>query len=219
MRERFTKTTYNYDYTWFRNLIGTINIYNYSGGRPMSIMKVHRKNAGVGAMRYDHKWEMVTEADDPDDGEYGSTTTSRVDTGVGPSLQVVGAVDVADQIHRLVNNHRPSCKVSFICTLSFEGDVLPKEDLELLIDYKVNTLLTTPEGRKIVQRYHKLGSVLERKMQTDLNKQKVYKFIYERWLSKVVEAVRAGDGDTAEDLYNECVEYLVKRYGVKYNGV
>jgi len=193
MRFRYGNNPYRYGLTWYRNMAAAIRARSTGGSAPLKVLKEHARNAGV--------WNVQAE----------SETGQRV----GPAVDVAGAVDLVNQVHSMGNTDKPECMTSFICTLAKDSGVMSAEELEVMLDHQAGYLLQSTRGRKIVKEYHKLGAVLERKMQQDMHKLKMYQKLYDTWLKKVVELIKAKEYDEAEKVYYECVRWLCEYYEVK----
>jgi len=209
MRERFTVTSYNYGKTAYRNMYEAVHTNAVQGAKAKKVLVEHRKVAPKVLMRPTHFVDCEETSDV--DGEIETKTWQEL-REYGVAEAAIGAVDITEWIHTKINNDRPSCKVSFICSMAEQSGLLSAEELEMLIKHKEGYVMQTDEGRKIVQKYHRLGSVLERKMQGDAE---VSQIVHDRWLRGVVEDVRSGRYEAAEEKYMECIGWLSKRYGQK----
>jgi len=211
MRERFNVIGYDYGKTMYRNIYDNIATTNMQGAKAKKIIHMMAKKVP--------NWEVPSNkyvTVESTDNEGRTTTTQVLQPILGTERNLLGAINVAPQVHSKVNTHRPSCKFSFICTLSRESGVLTSEELQLLIDHKTGYVKNTSRGRTMVQQYHRLGSVLERHMQADLNRYWLYNTLYDRWLKNIVKYVRDGEYDNAEDSYLDMLKYLCRRYNVRY---
>ncbi len=224
MRERYNAVGYNFGKTAYRNLYQARQRDCVAGGHPLYVMKTHAVAAPKTSMTPSvyvpaHMAQVLVSSYVDDNGVRQDTYEEQMIPGheeaTGATVVGIGAVDIANWIHIKINNHRPSCKVSFICTLVQESGLMSQADLDILIDHKLTEVKKTTRGRAMVLEYHKLGGILERKMQSDLRKSVVYKYVYETWLVDILAAVKTGEFDVAEKLYIECLYYLIDKYKVK----
>ena len=199
MRERYYKTKYSFAKTAFVNMYRTRKVEAVGAAHSLYILKKHEKlTPRVSSPHVSNSDELVY----------------RMFTEVTEG-GMIGAVDAADQVHSMVNDHRPSCSVSWICTMAKNSGLITKEELDMLIDHKMNYVKATKRGRKIVLEYNRLGSVIEKRMMADLKRNDVYKKVYDDWLADVVVDIREGRFDEAEIKYMQAVDWLCARYGMK----
>lgn len=136
---------------------------------------------------------------------------------IGDGSEIVASTDLNNWIKKLVNNDEPSCMTSFVCTLVHNSGIMSQEDLDVLIHHKATYVRKTKQGRKQVSEYHRLGGVLENKMQSDPNYHWLCDKLYDNWLKDCVIAVKDNKPDEAEKLYNDMLDWLCDRYKVKRN--
>lgn len=193
--------SHNYGLTYYRNFYNNRVAGGRSGAKAIKVLQQHMTDAPV--------WDAANQ--DTVDGPGGIQIPYDID-GTVPCN---GAVDVVKWLKAEINSDTIDCKVSFICSLVQETGIMPQEDLDIFIAHKQNYVRATERGRAIVSQYHKLGAVLERKMQQDLYRYKVYEHLYEEWLKEVVQYIKDEEFDLAEETYFEAIKYLAKRYNME----
>ena len=207
MRERFSHG-YSYNKTFFRNLYDSYINWNIAGASSLNLLKLHAKTVGSTP----NTKEVITTVQDPDTGEMTSNSSN-----IGDGSLIVASANMADMIHDKVNNDKPSCMTSFICTLVHTSGIMSQDDLDILIDHKVNYVRRTRRGMKQVSEYHRLGGIIEDKLQNDPSFYTIANKLYDTWLRDCVIAVRSNEPDEFERLYTEMVDWLCERYKVTRN--
>jgi len=215
MRERFNAVGYSYAKSYYRNIYDMQTSHGVRGASALGAIKMIRTKGVWDAG--DTEYIPASTHEDPEDPEGTISVPATVIPVPDTKEPTLCAVNMANQVHSKVNTHRPSCKFSFICTLAQESDTITMEELELLISHKETVVKRTVKGRRMVQQYHRLGSVLERRMQSDLNRYELYDKLHRVWLNDIVKEVQASNADRAEKLYLDMLKYLCTRYGVVYN--
>ena len=203
MRERYYKTKYSFAKTAFVNMYYARRVEAIGAAHALYLLKKHEK--------------LVPVVDGP--FTKGVDEEGRVPMYImfkrNDGGKLLGAVDVAEQVHSMINNYRPNCLLSWICTMVKNSGLITEEELAMLIDHKMNYVKSTKRGRKIVLEYNRLGSVIEKRMLADLKRDEVYRKVYDDWLASVVVDVREGRFDEAEVKYMQAVDWLCTRYGMK----
>lgn len=210
--------TYNFGMSYYRNFYSNRVAGGVSGAKAIRVLNKHLEYT-AGTDWYTYNQEMVETPDGEDPPGVIITYEDIVfeEDGITPIDPVLctSSLDMDEWLKEHINNDVIECKTSFICSLVKETGIMPQEDLDIFIAHKQNYVRSTERGRRIVSQYHRLGSVLERKMQQDLYRYKVYTHLYETWLKDVVQYIKDEEFTKAEETYFEAIKYLAKRYGME----
>ena len=198
--------TYDFGKTAYRNFYSNRIAGAVSGAKSIRAINKHMELAP--------SWSTANQIVVPEqDSETEEWYDTYIDSTEPSDARLCnGAVDIDVWLKANINNDVIECNVSFICSLVKQTGLMSQEDLDIFIDHKVNYVRKTKRGRKIVAQYHRLGAIMQRKMEEDLYRHAIYKHLYITWLADVVECIKQKEFDKAEKLYFEAIEFLAKRY-------
>ena len=85
-------------------------------------------------------------------------------------------------------------------------------ELNTLRDYRDSYLLSTDEGRKIVQEYYNIAPTIVKRIDKKAEADEIYENIWKTYLSPCITMIENGENEKCRDLYSSMVRKLEARY-------
>ena len=85
-------------------------------------------------------------------------------------------------------------------------------ELNTLRDYRDSYLLSTDEGREIVQEYYNIAPTIVKRIDKKAEADEIYENIWKTYLSPCITMIENGENEKCRDLYSSMVRKLEARY-------
>ena len=85
-------------------------------------------------------------------------------------------------------------------------------ELNTLRDYRDSYLLSTDEGREIVQEYYNIAPTIVKRIDKKPEADEIYENIWKTYLSPCITMIENGENEKCRDLYSSMVRKLEARY-------
>ena len=85
-------------------------------------------------------------------------------------------------------------------------------ELNTLRDYRDSYLLSTDEGREIVQEYYNIAPTIVKRIDKKAEADEIYENIWKTYLSPCITMIENGENEKCRDLYSSMVRKLDARY-------
>ena len=85
-------------------------------------------------------------------------------------------------------------------------------ELNTLRDYRDSYLLSTDEGREIVQEYYNIAPTIVKRIDKKAEADEIYENIWKTYLSPCITMIENGENEKCRDLYSSMVMKLEARY-------
>ena len=85
-------------------------------------------------------------------------------------------------------------------------------ELNTLQDYRDSYLLSTDEGREIVQEYYNIAPTIVKRIDKKAEADEIYENIWKTYLSPCITMIENGENEKCRDLYSSMVRKLEARY-------
>ena len=85
-------------------------------------------------------------------------------------------------------------------------------ELNTLRDYRDSYLLSTDEGREIVQEYYNIAPTILRRIDKKAEADEIYENIWKTYLSPCITMIENGENEKCRDVYSSMVRKLEARY-------
>ena len=213
---------YDFGKSYYRNFYTARKLGLVKSGIAKKMMIEHIENAPVWNVQADklvETSELYTDdegnaiLDDEGNEQY---ITSYDVVPYGDAVDLIGAVDIVDWIHRRTNtNETPKGGASWICTMCYRAGVLSKSELATMIKYKEEIILGRDGGADQYREYQKIGSVIDDKINMDIDKHKVYRLLYDNYLREVIQLLEVREFAKAENKYYDALQWVIDRYKLK----
>ena len=85
-------------------------------------------------------------------------------------------------------------------------------ELNTLRDYRDSYLLSTDEGREMVQEYYNIAPTIVKRIDKKAEADEIYENIWKTYLSPCITMIENGENEKCRDLYSSMVRKLEARY-------